>query len=99
MRVVWTEEAVRRLAEIEDYVAWDNQSAAAALIDKLINRAVDLERFPKMGRKVPEIDADHIRELIEGNYRIVYRLKKQTVEILTVIEGHKLLRAEELGEI
>ena len=98
MRVVWSEEAEHRLAQIEQYIASDNPAAAITLIDKIIARAVDLEHFPKMGRKVPEIDAEHIRELIEGNYRIVYRLKKKTIEILTVMEGHKLLKEEELGK-
>jgi hypothetical protein len=47
---------------------------------------------------VPEIDADHMREIIEGKYRIVYRLRQKSVEILTVMEGHKLLKEDDVGE-
>jgi plasmid stabilization system protein ParE len=45
---------------------------------------------------VPEINPE-IRELLFRKYRIVYRVKKNTVEILTVFEGHRLLRVDEIG--
>ncbi len=48
-----------------------------------------------MGRTVPEIANPDIRELVFKKYRIVYRLKANCVEILTVFEGHRLLRIEE----
>ena len=49
-----------------------------------------------MGRIVPEIGSFNIRELIEGNYRIVYRYSREKIEILTVFEGHKLLKEEDI---
>jgi len=45
---------------------------------------------------VPEISNPEIRELIMKKYRIVYRIHEEVIEILTVFEGHKLLRTEEL---
>jgi toxin ParE1/3/4 len=45
-------------------------------------------RSPRLGRKVPELDRDDVREGIVGNYRIVYRIRPLTVEILRVFEGH-----------
>ena len=48
-------------------------------------RATDrLEDFPQMGRVVPEIDRDDIREIIVQSYRIIYRLLLDEVDILTV---------------
>ena len=54
----------------------------------------DLEDHPLSGRVVPEVGDDAIRELIRGNYRIVYRLKQDVVEIVTVFHGARLLRLE-----
>jgi toxin ParE1/3/4 len=44
-----------------------------------------------MGRTVPELPESKLRELVEGNYRIVYRVRRKTVEILTVFESHRQL--------
>jgi hypothetical protein len=38
-----------------------------------------------------------VRELLFKKYRIVSRVKKNTVEILTVFEGHRLLHIDEIG--
>ncbi len=46
---------------------------------------------PFLGRQVPEINNKTIRELLFRNYRIVYKIKSDSIEILTVFEGHKLL--------
>jgi hypothetical protein len=37
-----------------------------------------------------------LRELIVDNYRLVYRRTPKAVEVLTVFEGHRLLRPDEL---
>ncbi len=43
-----------------------------------------------MGRQLPEVSGSDLRELIDGNYRIVYRVRKKNVEIITVFEAHRL---------
>ena len=98
MRVVWTEQAFLRLAEIEEYVARDNPRAALDLISSLIEKAEALTKFPQMGRKVPEVPGSDLRELIEGNYRTVYRVRKKVVEIITVFEAHRLLPESDLDK-
>lgn len=96
MRLVWTKEALLRLQEIEGYIAQDNPLVAISFVDKLISLAETLEDNPKKGRAVPELSIENIRELLHKNYRIVYLLKKNSVEILTVFEGHQLLKKEEV---
>ena len=51
-----------------------------------------------MGRIVPEINSPNIREIIEGNYRIIYRVAQEKIEVLTVFEGRKLLKKKEIQE-
>lgn len=94
MKVVWTEQAWRKLADIERFVALDSPGAAVALVDQLVALGESLESCPQRGRKVPEIDNQDIREIIAGNYRLIYRVAEEAVEILTVFERHQLLRLE-----
>ena len=47
---------------------------------------------------MPELNRDDVRERIEGNDRIVYRISDQTVEILAVSGGHRRLRGPGLHE-
>ena len=99
MKVVWTAQAWEKLLEIEAFIAEDAPRAAAKLVDRLIARADDLARHPDRGRRLPEMPGSGIRELIVGNYRIVYRRESQVIEVLTVFEGRRFLRREEIPEI
>jgi addiction module RelE/StbE family toxin len=92
VKLVWTERAASDLEAIESYVACDDPAAAIALVDRLVERAGALRDHPRMGRVVPEVANPDIRELISGNYRLVYRIRGRTVEVLQVFEGHRLLR-------
>ncbi|OFZ78904.1 MAG: hypothetical protein A2583_11910 [Bdellovibrionales bacterium RIFOXYD1_FULL_53_11] len=95
MKVIWSLEAESALCDILDYIAQDSLDNAYCFITKLRERATELAQFPNSGRKVPEREKDDLRELIEGNYRILYRVKGKVVEIATVFEGHRLLQKEE----
>ena len=96
MKIKWTKEALFNIQEIEDFISQDNQTAAINLTNKFISLVEDLVNFPKKGRIVPELSFDQIRETLYKNYRIVYLIKKNSIEILTVFEGHKLLDKENI---
>ena len=97
-RVVWTAQAWERLLEIETFIAEDSPNAALRLVDRLIARAETLARHPDRGRRLPEMPGSGLQELLVGKYRIVYRSGTQVIEVLTVFEGHRRLRREELPE-
>jgi toxin ParE1/3/4 len=101
MRVRWTSEARDRLAEIEAYVARDNPAAAERLIDRLVEQAERLATHPLAGRVVPEWSRDDLREKIVDGYRVVYRVLTESDEIhvLTVFEGHRLLRDDDKARL
>lgn len=83
---------------VEEFIARDSVERAIRFVDALIDHAeAILADNPRSGRSVPEIDNPDIRELIYRGYRIVYRLAGYRIEILTVLEGHRLLRLNELG--
>jgi addiction module RelE/StbE family toxin len=93
MNIVWSEEANNNLVDIEDFIARDSLERAIHFIEALISHTEEmLSDNPRVGRVVPEIGNPDIRELIHRGYRIVYRINEGTLEVLTVFEGHRLLR-------
>jgi toxin ParE1/3/4 len=98
MKIKWTHEALEKLIEIEDFISKDSPERAVRFVDQIIEHAEHaLSDKPCMSRTVPEIANPEIKELIFKKYRIVYRLNKSNIEILTVFEGHRLLRIDEIG--
>ena len=92
-RVKWTNVALNDLRAIYDYVAQDSPKYADRLMDKIVERVDVLKQHPKIGRKVPEFDNDSIRELIEGSYRIIYRVESEdNIGIARVHHAARLLR-------
>ncbi len=94
----WTDRARRDLCDIRDYISRRESEAASRFVEAILRRSVILEEQPRLGRRVPELNNDDIRELIHGNYRIVYKLAGSEVHILTVFEGHMLLDPAGLEE-
>lgn len=94
MNVLWSSEALRRLDEIERFIAQDSPQRAIEFIDRLLEKGGSIASFPEMGRVVPEFSRSDIREILVGNYRIVYRTTSSQIVILTVFEGHRAFRVE-----
>lgn len=87
-----TTTAFADLDEIEEYIARDSPSIARRFIEKILSRFSQLENFANSGRIVPEFANESLRELIEGKYRIVYKLNAdQVIVILRVVHGARLL--------
>ena len=91
MKVHWTTRAEARLDAICEYVALDSPSAARQLEQKLLLRSRQIARFPRSGRTVPEFEHPEVREVIEGSYRLIYRLLHNRVDVLTVLQCAQLL--------
>ena len=99
MKVTWSKESSGNLVEIEEFIARDSMERAVRFVDALIDHTEDiLADNPRSGRIVPEIGNADMRELIYRGYRIVYRLNGDALEILSVFEGHQLLRLNEAGD-
>jgi plasmid stabilization system protein ParE len=90
MKLFWTERARQDLQAIRRYIAAENPAAAKRWVGRLRERARNTLHSSLAGRKVPEFLRDDIRELIEGNYHIVYQVFEDRLVILTVFEGHQL---------
>jgi toxin ParE1/3/4 len=91
-QVIWTEPALTDLDEIAEYIALDKVEAARHLVKKVFDSTGQLELFPEMGRKPPELKYSTYREIIVNPCRIFYRLDQNTVYILHVMRGERQLR-------
>jgi len=96
MRIFWSPLAVDRASEIAGYIAQDNPVAAESWIDAVFKKVEGLKAFPESGRIVPETDNKAIRELIYGNYRIIYRMEEKRISVLTVRHGKQILPVNEI---
>lgn len=84
-KVAWTSRATEDLYTIFESLGEFSEKRAEAVVEDIINRVFLLEQFPKMGRVVPELNVESIRELIVHQYRVVYVVFEQTnVEILAI---------------
>ena len=92
VKVIWTDSAIQDLNYIGEYIAKDSIRYAEITVDKLFNSTDILENNPRAGRVVPELENEVIRELIRGNYRIVYQIINDLrIEVLTVHNTSRLL--------
>ena len=91
MRVVWSDEARRRLRQIVDYIAQDSPQAAHDVAAKLLHRSRDLAEPPLLGRRLPEYPDSDLRELLERPYRLIYAVTDRGIQIVTVMHYRQLL--------
>ena len=96
MKIIWSPLAVERASEIAEYIAQDNPTVAENWVNSVFTRVEQLKKFPESGRIVPEIKINFFRELIYGNYRIIYRLEENRISILTIRHGKQILPVDEI---
>ncbi|KAF0211710.1 MAG: plasmid stabilization system protein [bacterium] len=98
IKLSWTGLAEQRLSSIIDKIAEDNKIAAENLLKTILKKVRLLEQFPEMGRIVPELNHKFTRELIESNFRIIYRynLNQDEIIILSIRHVKELLIKKEI---
>jgi toxin ParE1/3/4 len=97
VEVNWTACALEDLEDIAQYISKDSIKYAKLTIRTLFFSTDILSKTPKIGRLVPEFKNPLIREIIRGNYRIVYKIVSvKKIDILTVHHCARHLSAESL---
>ena len=96
MKIVWSALAIDRAYEEARFIAEDKPEAALRWLDGLFKVTDRLERFPKSGRVVREIGSEEYREVIYRSHRVIYRVEKSFISILTVRGSAQLLDVTEL---
>ena len=89
-KIIWTRSSLRDLQQIHAYISEDSKFYADRFVKRLVTRVDILEDFPLTGRMIPEMEDETLRELIEGNYRIFYKIEKRNgISILRVHHAAK----------
>ncbi len=85
--------ALNDLKSIFDYISNDSVFYAEKVIDKILGKITVLASNSKIGKKVREFDNESIRELLEGNYRIIYRIENEDeISVVRIYHGARLLK-------
>jgi len=92
VEIKWSDFAIENLTSIGDFIENDSFRYAEIIVNSLFDATDILEHHPQAGRIVPEFNNKGIRELIRGNYRIVYRiLNESRIDIITIHHSAQLL--------
>jgi len=85
VQINWTRQSIEDLRYIFEYISKDSEKYAKLQIIKIRNRVKIFYTHSYSGKIVPEIKIENIRELVEGNYRIIYKkVSEKRIDILTI---------------
>ena len=91
MKVVWTKRAKTRLRAIHQHIAQDNPQAAQKEIEKILRRSKKLAEPPEIGHQVEGYEDTELREVLVRPYRLIYLIKPDRKDVITVLHYRQLL--------
>jgi plasmid stabilization system protein ParE len=83
--VKWTDHALSQLRHIHDHIAQDSPLYARRVSEALVGKTLTLEKLPRLGRKVPELSEETVREI-----------KPAHIDVLAVIHTRRDLQPEDI---
>jgi addiction module RelE/StbE family toxin len=91
-KIKWTIRALNDLHDIHEFIAKDSKRYAQIQIENIQNAVSNLLSFPMIGHKIPEFPHLQYREILVGNYRVVYRLenKQDLAIVMSVMHVRRL---------
>ena len=92
VQIKWTNRALNDLCEINEFIAKDSPRYAQIQIEKIQKAVSNLAVFPSLGRQVPEFPHLPYREVLVGNYRVLYREEEKGILVMSVVHGRRLLK-------
>ncbi len=91
--IIWSFRALKDIEEIAEYIAKNSLQYAKVQTRLFFEEASVLEDHPYIGRVVPEIKINTIRQILCGHYRIIYEvISEESIGIITVHHQSRLLK-------
>jgi len=88
--VIFSNRAKFQLKQIHDYIKRDSIFYAKKIVNEIISECKKLDKFPHIGRIIPELDNQNIREIFLYSYRLIYEFSKpETIHVLAIIHCRK----------
>ena len=94
--VIWSEPAKADLRSIHDFIANDSKHYAKKVTQDIREKTDVLDGLPKVGKKVPELNDDAVRELSLYSYRIIYEIKTDQIFVLGVVHKRRDLKTGDI---
>ena len=91
VNIIWSEKSLDDLESIATYIEKDSIFYAKSIVTNIFSKVDILLNFPLLGRVVPEYQDENIRELFIYSYRLIYKINKSNIAIVTVIHGKRIL--------
>ena len=97
VKIEWTRISQEDLKEIYDFIAEDSISYAVITVNKIYQSVQSIKNNPFLARIVPELNEENIREVISGNYRIVFKIiDHKLIHILRIYHSARLMKRDAL---
>ena len=88
----WSLLAADDLENICSYIALDSEKYAKIVAQEIVSTVESISVFPYSGKVVPKFNPENIREKIIRNYRIIYRIHDEYVEVVRIIHQSRQLK-------
>ena len=95
INIIWSQESLDDIESIASYIEKDSINYANSVVKNIFLKVEILLNFPLLGRVVPEYQNKNIRELFIYSYRLIYKIDKDTIAIVAVIHGKRLIESKE----
>ena len=92
----WSQRARTDLKALHDHIARESPQNAKTVAREMLRRADAIEATPFVGRKVPELDDERLREISAYSWRIVYHLRNGKVFIVTLVHKRRHVEPEQV---
>ena len=89
-QLIWSPRSLADLEAIRAHIASDSELYAGLVLGRLVAAPSRLLEFPESGRIVPEFGRPDLRELVIRPYRLVYRLRGDLIEVVTVFHAARM---------
>ncbi len=94
--IVWTPQSLDDLQRLLEYISVDSPITARRFAQRIVERVEQLTTHPLSGSVIPEDDEEVYRQLVQGKYRLIYRVDGDRVFIIAVYHAARLLQIDEL---
>ena len=94
--VAWSNQAKADLRHIFEFIADDSRHYARKVTQDIVEKTNALNELPRLGKAVPEVGDDNVRELSLYSYRILYEITEQDIFILAVVHKRRDFKAEDI---
>lgn len=90
--IIWSSQALSNLQAIKEYISHDSENYAQSFVERIFSEVERVSLFPSSGRKVPEANLDFVREIFVNDYRVVYSIIENKVNVITIHHGARKLK-------